>query len=153
MKRPSKVGNAIRQVRLAKTMSQESLGIALDVSKSYISAIETGKRPLQQGMARQMINLFKPSEEISRILLGANGSHKISIHTDGLSGTKINIIKDFAKLILTCEDRDARKVGRLITQINLNKESQLDNATRNECPKCHELYCECEEYEDDDDLV
>jgi transcriptional regulator with XRE-family HTH domain len=51
-----KVGKRIKQVRLEKGFSQEQLGLAIDVSQTYISEIESGTHNISLYVAYKIAN-------------------------------------------------------------------------------------------------
>lgn len=53
------IGNRIKEIRLAKSMSAKELAISLDVSPSFISAIEKGTKKVS------IENLFKLCETMN----------------------------------------------------------------------------------------
>jgi transcriptional regulator with XRE-family HTH domain len=53
------VGNRIRLFRKKKGMSQEELGVKLGLTKSYISRLETGKKPISLGRIETVASVLE----------------------------------------------------------------------------------------------
>tara|TARA_B100002049_G_C16083504_1_gene378251 strand:+ start:1523 stop:1891 length:369 start_codon:yes stop_codon:yes gene_type:complete len=64
----SPFGKSVRKLRIDLEISLKNLAELLGKTSSYISAIETGKRPVTSDILEQIINQLKPSTEMEKEL-------------------------------------------------------------------------------------
>lgn len=88
------LGNRLKTLRLQKGITQEILAAQLSVTKSTISAYETGERkpPLENLVL--LARIFKVSTDY---LLGADNKSVTTLDLSGLTETQISIVKTLVK--------------------------------------------------------
>lgn len=64
----SPFGKSVRKLRIDLEVSLKALAESLGKTSSYISAIETGKRPVTTDILEQIINRLKPNTEMEKEL-------------------------------------------------------------------------------------
>jgi transcriptional regulator with XRE-family HTH domain len=66
-------GEAVRQLRLARGMTQPELAAKAEISKGMVSMVETGRRVPSWAMAKKMIGAVVVPRHVSLALLSVGG--------------------------------------------------------------------------------
>jgi transcriptional regulator with XRE-family HTH domain len=90
-------GIAIRKLRLDKGLRLLDLAQQLELSSSFISAIETGKKPIPAGYVASVIQALGLTESEARELQRAADRSKTVVDVDGLLGTQRELVAAFAR--------------------------------------------------------
>lgn len=89
MKLIAEVGNRIRLFRKQKGMSQEELGNRLGLTKSYISRLENGKKPISLDRLETIAEVLEVN--VDYLLVDKT---KLIEHKEGISITSSNYTKE-----------------------------------------------------------
>lgn len=90
-------GIAIRKLRLDKGLRLLDLAQQLELSSSFISAIETGKKPIPAGYVASVIQALGLTKSEERKLQRAADRSKTAVDVDGLQGTQRELVAAFAR--------------------------------------------------------
>jgi len=105
-------GKAVRHLRIERQMMLGDMADALGVSPSYLSQIETGKKPIPPGMVDRTVVLFNlQGDEVTSLRHEAAKStteFKISLDADAPARDRIianELAMEFARLNPDAKDR------------------------------------------------
>ena len=90
-------GIAIRKLRLDKGLRLLDLAQQLELSSSFISAIETGKKPIPAGYVASVIQALGLTKSEERKLQRAADRSKTAVDVDGLQETQRELVAAFAR--------------------------------------------------------
>ena len=90
-------GIAIRKLRLDKGLRLLDLAEMLGLSSSFISAVETGKKPIPAGYVDSIVRALRlPAGEVDELQMAADRSRAF-INVDGLKGSQRELVAAFAR--------------------------------------------------------
>jgi transcriptional regulator with XRE-family HTH domain len=90
-------GIATRKLRLDKGLRLLDMAEQLGVSSSFISAVETGKKPIPAGYVTSVIRALGLTGPEARELQKAADRSKSFVDVDGLQGTQRELVAAFAR--------------------------------------------------------
>lgn len=95
-------GKIVRMLRIKYDFFLKDMADAMDVTPSYISAIELGNKPLSHNFVLQTIKFFKQnnvltSEEEKELLASEHASKRVYARIDGLTLEQRDAVVAFAR--------------------------------------------------------
>lgn len=75
-------GREVRKLRIDRTETLRQMADALQVSPAFLSAVETGSKPLPEGFLERVIKHFKSSNEQRTILENAANMSQKKVQID-----------------------------------------------------------------------
>lgn len=115
-------GKEIRKLRVDKDVTLRKMADSLDMSPSYLSSIETGKRSLTDDVRDKMIGYFDLSlSEVNKLKdFASKTNHQVNISLASLADNKSETAVLFAR---TLEDLSDEKNEELLAWLkNVTKE-------------------------------
>ena len=90
----TKLGKLLRVVRIEKGESMRTMASKLDLSLSYLSAIENGKRNVPNGFEELFANTYELNEEEREELKAAvqDSTDKVKFSVDNMDNTRKEIL-------------------------------------------------------------
>jgi transcriptional regulator with XRE-family HTH domain len=111
-------GKILRIIRINRGESAKEMAEKLNISTSYLSAIENGKRNIPKETVNLILTLYnlsdKESENLRRAVMVSSGSMKIDL-------TDLTEKKKQAIIALTKKDLDEEIVDKLCQILNKGK--------------------------------
>ncbi|WP_017667967.1 helix-turn-helix transcriptional regulator [Sandarakinorhabdus sp. AAP62] len=108
-------GKAVRHLRIEHEMLLGTMADALDVSSSYLSQIESGKKPIPQGFADRVAQLIgldaKATVELRQQAALSMAEFKIHVADNAPASDRIlagELAHEFARLTPEAKDNIAR---------------------------------------------
>ncbi len=110
-------GEAMRELRRRKGVTQRTLAAALGVTPAYLSALEHGRRgrptfELLQRIAGYFNIIWDEAEELFR--LADNSDPRVVVDTAGLPPEYTALANDLAKRIRTLSPDVVEEIGKLL---------------------------------------
>ena len=113
-------GIEVRQLRMRRGMRLLDLAAALGKSSAYISAIETGKKPIPDGIVDEIANAMGlDSDDKFRIQRAADRS-KREVRIDQLDGNEKELVAAFARKVGVLPDDLLEQVKKRVFKSNKN---------------------------------
>lgn len=109
-------GKEIRKLRIDKSTTLRQMADAIQISPSYLSSIETGKRKLTTEILEKIIGFFhlsKSKEDTLRDLANKTGE-SINIELAGLSQNRSESAAIFARKLNTMTDEEIEEILRVL---------------------------------------
>lgn len=107
-------GVALRKLRLDKQMRLLDLANLLGRSSSYVSAVETGKKPIPQGYVAKIAEVMNLTlDELSELQKAADRT-KRELSMGELSGSRRELVAEFARRVQTMDDIDLEELKKTI---------------------------------------
>ena len=105
-------GKELRKIRVDKDENIYTMAKKLDISISYLSSIESGKRRIPEGMVDQVITVYKLSKERSELLrqAEAESSSDISIDLSNVSNEQKRLVFVLSRKLNDLSDEDCFKM-------------------------------------------
>ncbi|TLS53386.1 helix-turn-helix transcriptional regulator [Paenibacillus antri] len=72
-------GDAVRAIRISKNMSQPEFAEVLNVSRSCIDAVESGRRAVSRKLRIKIAQTFGVDDEIIEAIARAKDSNKLAL--------------------------------------------------------------------------
>ncbi len=111
-------GKEVRKLRLEREMRLMDMANSLNRSSAYLSAVETGRKPLPSGFEKEVARVINASnDELRRLVKAADQSRK-SVGTSSLSKEKRQVVAEFARRI---QDTDDHRVSEIDWDAELKK--------------------------------
>jgi len=109
-------GKSVRKLRIDLGITLKSLAESIGKTSSYISAIETGKRPITDDILEEVINFFRPTPEVEKELRTAAEQTKgsVEINLSGKNQTARQAALLFARNFDELSEEDYEKIKQII---------------------------------------
>lgn len=109
-------GKEIRKLRIDESITLRQMADAIEISPSYLSSIETGKRKLTTGILERIIGFFHLSKDKGDVLrdLANKTSESISIDLAGLADKRSESAVIFARKLNTMTDDEIEEILRVL---------------------------------------
>lgn len=109
-------GKEIRKLRIDESTTLRQMADAIEISPSYLSSIETGKRKLTVEVLEKIIGFFHLNREKEDTLrdLANKTSESISIDLSGLSQNRSESAAIFARKLNTMTDDEIDEILRVL---------------------------------------
>jgi transcriptional regulator with XRE-family HTH domain len=92
-------GKALRQLRINKGLRLLDVANALKISSAFLSAVETGRRPIPDGFLVQLSRALNLTAVELRDLRGAVDRTRKEVRVDDLRGDQREMVAAFARKI------------------------------------------------------
>ena len=120
MNKLNNIGYLLRSIRLEHGESQRKTAIKLGISRSYLSLIESGNRPLNRKIFDQLCSVYNLPHDITIELEKGIGIQ--SIISCAVDNQNIDIISRLIDTIeVGIEDEDVRILESMIDKYNMRK--------------------------------
>ena len=109
-------GKLLRKLRIDKGEILKDMADKLDMSSSYLSSIECGKRKIQPGMTDKIIDIYSLSSGESDDLRKAElmNADVLEVPLENMTSTKQNMAVIFARTFKDIDDETAEKIKNLL---------------------------------------
>lgn len=120
-------GKALRKIRIDRGEVLRDMAAKLEVSPSFISAIETGKKKIPNGFLEQIVNLYDLTRTEERMLKDAakDSVTAVKINLLGSDTTQRRAALVFARDFGTLSDKTAEQILKLLQQGSDDKGGHL----------------------------
>lgn len=123
-------GITIRKQRLDKGMRLLDLAERLNMSSAYLSAVETGKKPIPDDLPSRAAVEMGLSAKEHRELQSAADQSRSTIRVDGLAPTKRELVAEFARTIEVMSPEDLAFFRRRIVHRSVEREEPFRRERR-----------------------
>ena len=115
----SPFGQTCRKIRNAKGLRLLDTASLLGKSSAFISAIETGKKPIPQGFEREVAQAMNLSPEETEEVQGAADRTRKEIPVSNLEGEQRELVAAFARKVNGFSESDLAKLREQIFKVGL----------------------------------
>ena len=108
----STFGKELRKLRIDKDENIHSMAKKLDISMSYLSAIEAGSRKIPSGMVDEIIKKYHLNKERSEILrqAEAESSKEIDIDLSNVTNEQRKLVFALSRKLNEISDEECLKI-------------------------------------------
>lgn len=108
----TKFGKELRKLRIDEDVTIHDMAKKLNISISYLSAIEAGKRKIPDGMTEKIISYYHLNKERGEELRMAaiESSKEIEIDVSQITNEQRNLIYALSRKINEMSDEDCLKI-------------------------------------------
>lgn len=114
------VGKFLRKIRIDNNEILADMAEKLDVSSSFLSSIENGKKKLPAGWNKKISELYKlnetQSENLDQAIAEAEQSYEISFA--GVARQNREIAVSFARKFATIDEEQIEKIKKILEGIS-----------------------------------
>nr|DAY97236.1 MAG TPA: helix-turn-helix domain protein [Caudoviricetes sp.] len=112
-------GKVLRKIRIDHNEILKNMADKLDVTVSYLSAIENGKREVPNGWVERIAQFYDLSENDINIMYEAlyNSKKKVSIDLENLNGSKRQAAIAFAREFNDLSEEDVRDILKMLKKM------------------------------------
>lgn len=109
-------GVAIRKIRLDRSLRLLDLADKLDLTPSFVSAIETGTKPIPRDYVASVIKVLNLTPEEAKELQKAADQTKTIVNVDALGGAERELVAAFARRIDSVDSELLEQIKKELLQ-------------------------------------
>lgn len=113
-------GEQVRVLRLKESMRLNTMASALDVSSSYLSGVETGRKELSDKFVDRVYDFFGQrgieAKELYR--LAEQSRKEVKIKTEGMDNESREIVAEFARRFNKLPQEKKREMKQLLLNLD-----------------------------------
>lgn len=116
-------GKEVRKLRIDKSVNLKSMAEGIDVSSAFLSAVETGRKPIPTNLADKIINYLDVSNEQAQILRSTALESATTINlniADQNQATKETVAM-FARNFTSLSEEDMERIKKIMGKNNEEK--------------------------------
>ena len=113
-------GIFLRKLRLDSNEIMKEMAIKLDVSSSFLSAVENGKKKIPESWYKKIVNLYNLNKEKQDKLIQAieDSQKSLEINLEKLNKEQKRLAFAFTKELKNMNKEDIEKMNILLKKIN-----------------------------------
>lgn len=112
----TEAGKFLRKLRIERSEKQKDMADRLDVSVSFLSAVETGKKKMPTLWEKRICDIYELTDKQRREFMDAVAKTRqtVEIRLTDLDSAKQEAVMLFAKRIGKISDEQAEKIRKII---------------------------------------
>ena len=109
-------GKEIRKMRIDRTLSLREMAQSLEVTSAYLSAVETGRRPITDNLFKAVVDFFQATESELETLKKARDASAtdVTFSLNHASDSAKETMVAFARSFKNLSDADIKKIRLII---------------------------------------
>ncbi len=123
----TETGKFLRKLRIDKSEKQKDMADRLDVSVSFLSAVETGKKNMPALWEKRICDIYELTGKQKHEFMDAVAKTKqtVEIRLTDLGSAKLETVMLFAEKIGKISDEQAEKIRKIILNGGTNDDNKI----------------------------